>query len=176
MEAMFERPGPRGGTPIVGSCWCQYARGMARTRPERKAAMRTTVHAGRVPGLLAYVDGVPRGWVSVAPGLDFPGLQRSARPDEDLGPVYAITCLFVDPPLRSTGLASTMLDAAIEHARGQGAAAVLAFPKAELAPHAQEGGRAEEAFSFMGRRASFESRGFTQVRTAGKRLVMRLEL
>ncbi len=66
--------------------------------------------------------------MSVAPALDFRVLQKAAKPDEDLAPVFAITCLFVEPSIPSEGLASTMLDAAIAHARKQGAAAVLTFP------------------------------------------------
>ncbi|GAA1594380.1 hypothetical protein GCM10009804_58770 [Kribbella hippodromi] len=67
-----------------------------------------------------------------------------------------------------------MLDAAIDHAREQGAAALDAFPKTSLAPHAQASRRAEENDSWMGRRASYETRGFLAVRDAGARTVMRL--
>lgn len=69
-----------------------------------------------------------------------------------------------------------LLDAAIEFARGSGASAIDAFPKLEIAPHAAADRRAEENYSWMGRRRSFESRGFVLLRKAGKRAVMRLSL
>ncbi|WP_442914462.1 GNAT family N-acetyltransferase [Kribbella sp. NBC_01484] len=81
--------------------------------------------------------------------------------------VFAVTCFYVDREARGTGVASALLDAAIDHARQQGAVALDAFPKTNLAPHAQASRRAEENDSWMGRRASYEARGFVTI--AGSR-------
>ena len=67
---LFERRGVRGGhqnTPAYG-CWCMYWRDRGVGHGERsKRAMGKLVGAGREPGLLAYDDGSPVGWVAVAP-------------------------------------------------------------------------------------------------------------
>jgi GNAT superfamily N-acetyltransferase len=141
----------------------------------RKEAMRELVDRGDRPGLLAYRDGVPVGWVAVAPRPAYPVLERSRLygpidGDED---VFAITCFYVDPAFRGEGVASALLDAAIEFARRQGAKAVDAFPKVELADHAVRSARAEESFSFMGRPSSFARRDFEVLRAAGARAVVR---
>jgi GNAT superfamily N-acetyltransferase len=88
--------------------------------------------------------------------------------------VFAVTCFYVEPSLRGTGIAGALLDAAIAHARESGAAALDAFPKTGLSPHAAASRRAEENDSWMGRIASYEARGFVRIRDAGARTVMRL--
>jgi len=52
--------------PAPGMCWCMYWR---KTRAEwwghaeeNRAAMRALLEAGKVPGILAYVDDVVVGW------------------------------------------------------------------------------------------------------------------
>lgn len=173
---LFERRGPRGGVPMPGSCWCMAWREEQGPRPRRKAAMKDAVDQDRQVGLLAYAAGRPVGWVAVSPRGDQPRLERS----RNYGPlpgdekVFAITCFYVEPDRRGTGLATALLDAAIEYARSSGASAVDAFPKAGVAPHVAASRRAEENYSWMGRLASYESRGFVTIREPGKRLVMRL--
>lgn len=179
LEALFERTGPRGGMPIPGHCWCMAWRENQPSRAARKEGMRDLVDGDRRPGLLAYLDSRPVGWVSVSPRPDFGRLARSPRlrpAADDAGRVYAIVCFFVDTQARGTGVSGALLDAAIDAARAAGATAIEAYPKGGVAPHALQGGRAEENDSFMGRRQSYERRGFTAVREAGARLVMRKEL
>lgn len=178
MVELFERPGPRGGTPMPGSCWCMAYRGNQPSKAVRKEAMRSLVAADAQPGLLAYRDGVPVGWVAVAWRDDYVGIARSRtlRPRDDAVDVVAITCFYVDPTARGCGVSSALLDAAVDFATAQGAAAVEAYPKQTAAPHAVVGGRAEESYSFMGRLAPYERRGFRVVRPAGARVVLRLDL
>lgn len=175
---LFERKGPRGGVPIPGHCWCMLWRDEQGPAELRKAALRATVDQGRYPGLLAYIDGRPAGWVAVAPREDHSRLERSRQygPTPGDHDVFAVTCFYVDRDIRGTGVASALLDAAIDHARASGAVALDAFPKTNLAPHAQASRRAEENDSWMGRRASYEARGFVSIRDAGAgaRTVMRL--
>ncbi|TDD59470.1 GNAT family N-acetyltransferase [Kribbella antibiotica] len=143
---LFERPGPRGGVPVPGHCWCMLWRDKLDTRADRKAGLKSVVDEGRSPGLIAYVDGQPAGWVAVAPREDHDRLQRSRNygPEPDDDNVYAVTCLYVDRALRGTGVASALLDAAIDYARSAGATALEAFPKTDIAPHAQANRRAVE--------------------------------
>nr|WP_272944121.1 GNAT family N-acetyltransferase [Actinopolymorpha alba] len=88
--------------------------------------------------------------------------------------VFAVTCFYVDRDARGTGVSSALLDAAIEYARASGATAVDAFPKVNIPQHALTDRRAEENANWMGRRQSFEARGFVTIRDTGKRAVLRL--
>ena len=165
LVALFERPGPRGGTPMPGAgCWCMWWRQRTGDAAKNKQAMQSLVAEGSEPGLLAYADGVPVGWVSLGRREHFGQLMRSPRykPADDDPDVFAIVCFYVDPRWKRSGVAGALLDSAVEWARQRGATAVEAYPN--LNP------------DFMGRLEAFERRGFSRERTAGKRIVVRLAL
>ncbi len=158
---LFERRGPRGGhrnTPAYG-CWCMYWRNRALAHgTPKKRAMGTLVCSGREPGVLAYEDGSPVGWASIAPREEFAALLRSPqyRPrDEDEG-VWSIVCFTVDKEARGRDISGALLDAAVTHARSRGAASVEGYA------------HASDARDYMGSRALFLAHGFTPVREAGE--------
>lgn len=175
---LFERKGPRGGTPIPGSCWCASWQEEQGSPALRKAAFKAGVDQGRIPGLIAYLCDRPVGWVAVAPRTEYPRLERSRQYGPAPGDknVFAVTCLYVDRDERGAGVASALLDAAITHARDAGATALDAFPKIDIAPHAAGNRRAQENYHWMGRLESYLARGFEPLRSSDKRAVMRLEL
>ena len=80
--------GPRGA---VAGCWCMWWRLSAKEWESKaydgnRRSMKELVDAGERPGLLAYRDGEPVGWVSVAPREQFPRIERSRV----LGPVAQV--------------------------------------------------------------------------------------
>ena len=165
---LFERRGPRGGhrnTPAYG-CWCMYWRD--RSIPHgtpKKRAMGALVRAGREPGLLAYDEGEPVGWISVAPREEFEVLRRSPqyRPrDEDEG-VWSIVCLAIDRYARRQGVAGALVEAALTHAFAHGALAVEAYP------------HVSDPSDYMGSIPLYEAAGFRRVRDANKRAIFRRE-
>jgi ribosomal protein S18 acetylase RimI-like enzyme len=166
MVELFERRGPRGGhrnTPAMG-CWCIYwrDRSVAHGTP-KKRRMGALVRAGREPGLLAYDDGAPVGWVAVAPREEYKALLASPqyRPrDQDEG-VWSIVCFAIDRYARKRGVASALLDAAVGHAFDHGAAAVEAYP------------HVSNLEDYMGSIRLYESAGFERLRDANKRAVYR---
>lgn len=166
MVELFSRRGPRGGyrnSPASG-CWCMYWRQRSNGNVAlNKRRMGAIVRAGRVPGLLAYEDGVPVGWVSIAPREEFHVLLRSPqyRPrDDDVG-VWSIVCFTIDRSTRRRGVAGALLDGAVDHAFARGAAAVEAYPHVA---HGED---------YMGCVALYERAGFVRVRDANKRAVYR---
>ena len=168
MVELFERRGPRGGhrnTPAYG-CWCMYwrERSLEHGTP-KKRAMGSLVRAGREPGLLAYDEGDPVGWVSIAPREEFHALLRSPqyRPRDEEEGVWSIVCFVVDRPVQRQGVASALLEAAVKHAFTRGAAAVEAYP------HVSNGS------DYMGSVPLYEDAGFERVRDASKRAIYRLE-
>jgi GNAT superfamily N-acetyltransferase len=166
MVDLFERRGPRGGhrnTPAYG-CWCMWwrDRSLGHGTP-KKRAMSALVRAGREPGLLAYDDGEPVGWISVAPREEFEVLLRSPqyRPRDDDEDVWAIVCITVDRPVQRQGVAADLVEAACAHAFRRGASSVEAYP------HVSNGS------DYMGSVPLYERAGFVRVRDANKRAIYR---
>lgn len=128
LERLF---GPNGA---YSNCWCTFYRlkrsEFSATGPARKkAVLRGVVEAGDAPGLLAYEGSEPVGWVAVAPRVDTPVLQRSPRLKvDDPERAWAVTCFFVRKDRRGQGVMTRLVEAAVEHARRSGAAALDAFP------------------------------------------------
>ncbi len=168
LEALF---GKRGA---YGNCWCMWWR-MPRSEFDRqtgevkKEAFKTIVVSGEVPGILAYVDGQPIAWCSVAPREAFAVLERSRtlkRVDDK--PVWSIVCFFVARPFRKQGLMLKLIRAAVEYARVHGAQIVEGYP---IEPaHAN----LPDVSSFTGIASVFVEAGFVEVlRRSEKRPIMR---
>ena len=134
-----------------------------------KRAFKQLIARGQVPGLLAYAEGEPVGWCSVAPREDFSALERSRilwRVDEE--PVWSVVCFFVSKPYRRKGVTHRLLTAAIEHAREHGAKIVEGDP---VEPKA---GSAPDVFVFTGLASTFLKAGFVEVaRRSETRPIMR---
>lgn len=161
LAALFERPGPRGGRQDPANCWCSVWRTSQRTPEENRQHLCDLARAGEEPGLLASRDGAPVGWVSVAPREQFPSLLRSRQfgPRDDDPGVFVISCFVVDRQVRRQGIATALLDAAVDHAVARGATAIEAFPG--------------DPPDYKGRIEWFLDAGFAPIRQAGKRTVVR---
>src|SRR3989442_1653278 len=82
-----------------------------------KREMKRIVRSGVIPGVVAYVDGVPAAWCSIAPRENFAALERSrsyARLDDE--PVWSVVCFHAAKPFRGRGLMPKILRAASEYA------------------------------------------------------------
>ncbi|TPM35897.1 GNAT family N-acetyltransferase [Mesorhizobium sp. B2-3-5] len=160
-ETLFGQP----GAPKY--CWCMAWRHAGRERmqnDEKKRRMMALIDAGTPVGILAHVDGKAIAWCSVAPRETYRKLS-SQQDDSETG-VWSIVCFYVPRALRRGGLASALLDAAIDHAFANGARIVEAYPVDEASP----------SYRFMGFRDMFAVRGFREAGMAGsRRYVMRLE-
>jgi GNAT superfamily N-acetyltransferase len=121
----------RPGASILRSCWCTYYRKTERGySPEaNKRLMKSWVSSGIVPGLLAYRDGRPVGWISIGPREAYPRLANSPiMKPVDERPVWSIVCFFVDAHERGKGITRALLRGAIAYARSQGATLLEAYP------------------------------------------------
>lgn len=163
--------GPRGA---CAGCWCMWWR-LRRSEFERqkgdgnKAAMKEIVRSGEIPGLLAYADGRPIAWCSVAPRKAFPALERSRvleRVDEK--PVWSVVCLFVARPFRRRGLTTRLLEAAVRHVRKHGGKILEGYP---VEPRE---GKMPDAFAWTGLASAFRRAGFEEcARRSPTRPIMR---
>jgi ribosomal protein S18 acetylase RimI-like enzyme len=121
------------------TCWCQFfklsnAEWHETDVPALESALCEQARHSPGPGLIAYVDDVPAGWVAVESRPAYPRLrtsrvvaQGSSEPHDDAG-VWSITCFVVRVGFRRRGIASALLAAAVEHARTSGARVVEGYP------------------------------------------------
>lgn len=149
----------RPGASILRSCWCTYYRKTSRGySPEaNKQLMRGWVTSGVVPGLIAYRDGRPVGWISVGPRADYPRLANSPimRPVDDK-PVWSIVCFFIDSHERGKGISKALLKAAIAYARSHGATLLEAYP-------VDKRERSNPMSLWFGAKALYDQAGFEEV-------------
>ena len=160
------------GCSVARGCWCMHYRrsgtssSVARRAKTYRAGLKSLVETGKPPGLVAYRDGVPVGWVSLAPREEFARLKRSPvmKPVDDK-PVWSIICFVVPAEHRGQGVARALLQGAIAYAREHGATVVEAYPVDRGSP----------SYRFMGFVDAFADAGFQEVGAAGlRRHVMRL--
>jgi GNAT superfamily N-acetyltransferase len=162
-----------GASGAVGGCWCMYWRigNKYRHRPSdaNKSEFRAIVEQGPPLGLLAFDDDIAVGWCQLTPRDDLPWLDRTWRLKRvDDTPVWAISCFYIRKGYRRKGVATTLINAALEAATRAGAVAVEAYPlDAKLTPSASHTGYA----------TTFEHAGFeTVARVVPSRPIMRYVL
>lgn len=155
-ETLF---GPKGA---YAGCWCMWWRlpraEFTRLQGEgNRQAHRTLVESGKPTGLLAYLDGIPVGWVSLAPREDYAALERSKmliRVDDR--PVWSIVCFYVNRKYRLKGFMTPLIAAACDYAAAHGAQLIEAYPVIF-------GEKAHPTSTYMGHYQTFLDAGFTEV-------------
>lgn len=163
------------GCEYGSKCWCAYwylpnKDYKAGWGDKNRAVMANLVASGVEPGLIAYIDDRPVGWVGVAPRIAYDRLARSATfTPIDGVPVWSITCFIVAPGFRRHGLMSKLATAAADFAFSKGAPAVEAYPMVGAE-------KRNAADLFVGTVNAFRKAGFKEVaHPSPLRRVMRLE-
>jgi GNAT superfamily N-acetyltransferase len=173
VASLFERRGPRGGDPQTNGCWCQFwhLRGRAWWEGHgmgHKVRLEREIQGKKATALLAYVDGEPVGWCRLGPRETFDRLEHSAKLARvDDKPVWSIVCFYVHPSAKRQGVASALLDAALDHARAKDVRLVEGYPVREKHMNID---------AYTGYLPMFLDAGFEVVRDAGRRLVVRRRL
>ena len=169
--ALFGKRGACGG------CWCMWFRLTAREFAERKGeknrrAMHRIVKAGREPGILAYHDGRPIGWCSVAPREEFRRLENSRilAPVDDR-PVWSVVCFFVAREWRRRGVTAGLLEAVADFVRRRGGRLLEGYPVDT------KKGKLADTFAYHGVASAFRKARFREVaRRSDTRPIMRREV
>ncbi len=129
---------------------------------------KSIVDAKVIPGLVAYSEGYPIGWIAVEPRTQYPKLaySRILKPVDDQE-VWSITCFFVEKKHRRKGITVELLKAAIAHAKKHGAKIVEGYPMDVNRDEAPP-------FVFTGVASAFKQAGFVEVaRNAPARPIVR---
>lgn len=153
-----------------GACWCMYYRMSATdygrhsgddipAQAERRSAlMRVRCASAPAPGMLAYLDGEAVGWCGVSPRPEFVRLVRSRTIPSPPEPEYwTVVCFLVRAGFRRQGVASALLEGAVDYARRCGAPGVEGYPVDAGAK------RLNTASAYVGTVSMFEAAGFRRV-------------
>jgi GNAT superfamily N-acetyltransferase len=175
-----------GTSGAFGNCWCtwwrqtggEFGRGIRQRGAGNRALLGRLTSEGRRPGLIAYREGKPVGWISVAPRPDYGRVIRSPSigpgrrsPEAADSGVWSVVCFWMPRAQRGKGIAMSLLRAAVEHARSGGARVLEAYP----IDTGEE--RQPQSTVFTGTLAMFRRVGFTEVeRRAEGRPIVRLNL
>lgn len=164
-------------------CWCQPWRGkddVARATGEaRPQTLRRQMEDLPPPGHVAYLDGVPVGWVGVSTRMTTArrvGVQASGALPGDSPLPWFIGCFRIRAGYRRRGLAGALLRGVVEAARAARAPAVMAFP---IDP---AGSRVEVGGAYVGIASMFDAAGFTRIEQVDAhsahlpRILVRLDL
>ena len=158
-------------------CWCMYWRVKqsvldAQKGDGNKRAMKKIIGSGKIPGILAYAEGEPIGWCSVAPREDYSRLDNSRilKPVDEES-VWSVVCFFIHKDHRKRGLSTALLKAAKKYVKS-GCGKIL-----EGYPVEPKKDKMPDAFAWTGISAAFQSAGFKEVaRRSETRPIMRFYL
>ncbi len=149
-------------------CWCMKWRlrsaefGQLKS-PARRDKLAALVNTNAPVGVLAYRQGIPVGWCSIAPRETYALLEHSTtlKRIDDM-PVWSVVCFFVAPNERRKDLPVGLLTAAVTYAVSRGATVIEGYP---VAP--------DQSYRFMGSPTIFKRAGFHEVSIAknGRRIV-----
>ena len=171
MQELFGEKGAYGG------CWCTYfrlKRSEFQSLPKsgRKEMMSEIISSGKTPGIMAYMEGKPVGWCSVAPREEFILLSTSRiMKPVDSKPVWSIVCFYIDKKFRRKGVMKSLIGGALKYAEKNHAGIVEAYPV--------DSGESEypEPYAYTGLYNAFVDLGFKEVeRRSPKRPIMRYYL
>lgn len=166
--------GPSGA---YSNCWCTWWLLTNRQWEDagsegRREIIEAMVANGEVPGLLAYSGEVVVGWVSVGPRERYARMMsprsKNFKPLDDQ-PSWMINCFFIEKDWRGRGVATALLQGAVDYARSRGATRIEGYPKDTSLK------KTANAELFVGSLRMFLKAGFTEVSRVGERPLVRLE-
>ena len=166
-----------GDKGACAGCWCMYWRLKqsvldAQKGNGNKQAMKKIIGSGNIPGIIAYAEGEPIGWCSIAPREEFSKLDNSRilKPVDEKS-VWSVVCFFIHKAHRKMGLSIALLNAAKKFVKSSGGKILEGYP---IEPKKD---KMPDAFAWTGISAAFQSAGFKEVaRRSETRPIMRFYL
>ena len=162
--------------PAWQSCYCMETHRTdkdeewaARTAGDNRRDMSAMLADGRVKGLLAYAGGRPVGWCNYGETTHLSGVMHRYGLDvSDHDGVGSVACFVIASPYRGHGVATRLLEAAMDRLRRRGLRAVEAYPSRAAGDSAHS--------NYRGPLGMFLRAGFEPYRETDRYLVVRKEL
>ena len=139
-----------------------------RTKKEMKKMVKDKIE----PGIIAYDDDKPVGWIAIQPREKYSRLSNSKilQPIDDK-PVWSIVCFFVHKDYRKMGISVELIKNACSFAASKGGTIVEAYPTETKTKNSAP------VFIYTGTFAAFKKAGFKEVaRRSETRPIMRKKL
>jgi GNAT superfamily N-acetyltransferase len=134
-----------------------------RTKQQNRASRSELILSAKANGLVAYRLGRVVGWCHAAPKSELVNVEGEKDPT-----VGAIVCFVVAPDQRRQGVATTLLEAALEHLKKRGMTAAEAYPFIGEADPARW-----TKINYVGPLSMFAKAGFEMVEKNGDYAVVR---
>ena len=122
--------------PAWRSCYCMETHRTqgdeewaARTAADNRRDMSEMISRRDVTALLAFVDGSPVGWCNYGETTKLAGVMHrfALQADEQVG-IGSVACFVISAPYRRHGVASRLLETALDRLRERGVKVVEAYP------------------------------------------------
>jgi len=161
--------------PAWQSCYCMETHRTQsdeewneRTADDNRRDMTGFIKGGRVTGLLAFAEGKPVGWCNYGETKRLTGVvHRFGLDPTDHQGVGSVACFVIAAPYRGHGVASKLLDVAVERLRARGLLAVEAYPVRE---------EDSAQVNYRGPLQMYLRAGFVPYRELARHVVVRLDL
>ena len=174
LDALF------GSDDVTDRCWCMWfiirvADFHRAGRTGNRASFVDLVAREPEPmGLIAYEGDEPVGWCAAGPRDRYERMLRSptlrARDSSEDDSVWLVPCFYIRSETRGAGVATALLEGAVDLARRHGAPAIEGFPLSGE-------GRRSGGDLQVGVEPLFAACGFAPVRRpSGNRVIMRRQL
>lgn len=159
-------------------CWCMFwfmnkkewdeKRKDGRTKKEMKKMVKNNIE----PGIIAYDNDEPIGWIAIRPREKYSRLSNSKILQPiDNKPAWSIVCFFVHKDYRKRGVSVGLIKNACKFAASKGGTIIEAYP---IDTKNKPG---VPAFIYTGTASAFKKAGFNEVaRRSDTRPIMRLRL
>ncbi len=124
--------------PWWGICYCGFfddtrseeERNKAPNAAARNRSMRAEkIQSSKANGLLAYVNGTVAGWCNAGPRVSYRNLRNYPRDLESGEPVGSILCFVVAASYRGRGVATALLNGAIDKFRRERLKVAEGYPR-----------------------------------------------
>lgn len=149
---------------VWGGCWCMFfhraGKFEARAYEKNREAKRVLVNRGMAHGTLVYCGNDPVGWCQFGPREELTrvdGKRGYAPVAED---AWRVTCLFITPGHRRSGLAKLAVAESVKAMGKLGAETVEAYPVE---------GESSSTLLWSGTPHLFEASGFSRARPLGRK-------
>lgn len=138
----------------------------SRTKQQNRESRSELIRSAKANGLVAYRLGRVVGWCHAAPKNELVNVEGEKDPT-----VGAIVCFVVAPDQRRQGVATTLLEAALEHLRERGMTTAEAYPfLGEIDPARWT------QINYVGPLSMYVKAGFEVVEKHGDNAVVRMPL